>query len=201
MVGRPLRPAAAADVLRIPVDDLIEQAHAALVRNVFFDPGAVHSAWFDLKLPACDTSRYSRTAVPPARKASRRNKGKRARRRNRRSQCLQLPDRRIDRRSSRRASISILANEAARLRGVSTSATPKASGIGRLSCSGCGYSRVVRDQQNRGLIDRDLGHRLQQARAKARVERAQHVRFGHGAGGDAPITRGRVVHRIGEASR
>jgi hypothetical protein len=41
MVGPAVRAAAAADVSCIPFDDLIEQAHAAMVGNVAFDPGAV----------------------------------------------------------------------------------------------------------------------------------------------------------------
>jgi hypothetical protein len=41
MVGRAVGGAAAADMPLIPFDDLIEQAHAPVVRNVPFDPGSV----------------------------------------------------------------------------------------------------------------------------------------------------------------
>ena len=41
MIGSAMRTAAAADMLRIPFDDLIEQAHAAAVGNVCLDPDAV----------------------------------------------------------------------------------------------------------------------------------------------------------------
>jgi hypothetical protein len=41
MIGGTVSAAAAADMLRIPVDDLIEQAHAAVMGNVLFDPAAV----------------------------------------------------------------------------------------------------------------------------------------------------------------
>ena len=66
---------------------------------------------------------------------------------------------------------------------------------------GLGIFRVVGDQQERLLIDRDLGERLQQPGAKARVECAQHGRCALGAGGDAPVAGRRVVHRIGKARR
>jgi hypothetical protein len=41
MVGQAVSAAAAADMLRIPFHDLIEQAHAAVVGNVLLDPAAV----------------------------------------------------------------------------------------------------------------------------------------------------------------
>jgi hypothetical protein len=41
MIGRAVSAAAAADVLRIPLYDFVEQTHAAMVRNVSLDPGAV----------------------------------------------------------------------------------------------------------------------------------------------------------------
>jgi hypothetical protein len=41
MVRQAVSGAAAADMLLIPFDDLVEQAHAAVVRNVPFDPGSV----------------------------------------------------------------------------------------------------------------------------------------------------------------
>jgi hypothetical protein len=41
MVRQAVSAAAAADMLRIPFHDLIEQTHAAVVGNIPFDPGAV----------------------------------------------------------------------------------------------------------------------------------------------------------------
>jgi hypothetical protein len=41
MVGQSVSSAAAADMLRIPFHDLIEQTHAAVMGNILFDPGAV----------------------------------------------------------------------------------------------------------------------------------------------------------------
>jgi hypothetical protein len=41
MAGRAVSAAAAADTLRIPFHDLIEQAHAAVVGDVAFDPETV----------------------------------------------------------------------------------------------------------------------------------------------------------------
>jgi hypothetical protein len=41
MIRAPVSAAAAPDMLRIPVDHFIEQAHQPLVRNVAFDPAAV----------------------------------------------------------------------------------------------------------------------------------------------------------------
>jgi hypothetical protein len=41
MVLQAMRAASAADVLRIPFQDLIEQAHAAVVGNILLDPAAV----------------------------------------------------------------------------------------------------------------------------------------------------------------
>jgi hypothetical protein len=41
VIGGTVSAAAAADMLRIPVDDLVEQAHAAMMGNVLFDPAAV----------------------------------------------------------------------------------------------------------------------------------------------------------------
>jgi hypothetical protein len=41
MIGVEVRQAAAADVLRIPLNDFIEQAHAAAMGNVAFDPAAI----------------------------------------------------------------------------------------------------------------------------------------------------------------
>jgi hypothetical protein len=41
MIGRAVGAAAAPDVPRVPFDDFIEQAHAAVVRNVSLDPASV----------------------------------------------------------------------------------------------------------------------------------------------------------------
>ena len=41
MVRQAVSAAAAADMLRIPFDDLVEQTHAAVVGNIPFDPGSV----------------------------------------------------------------------------------------------------------------------------------------------------------------
>jgi hypothetical protein len=41
VIGSTVSTAAAADMLRIPVDNLLEQAHAAMVGNILFDPEAV----------------------------------------------------------------------------------------------------------------------------------------------------------------
>jgi hypothetical protein len=41
MVRQTMSAAAAADMLCIPFRDLIEQAHAAVVGNIPFDPGSV----------------------------------------------------------------------------------------------------------------------------------------------------------------
>jgi hypothetical protein len=41
MIGQAVSAAAAADMLRIPFHDLVEQAHAAVVGNIPFDPGVV----------------------------------------------------------------------------------------------------------------------------------------------------------------
>jgi len=41
MIGQAMGAAAAADMPRVPLHDLIEQAHAAMMGNVFFDPATV----------------------------------------------------------------------------------------------------------------------------------------------------------------
>jgi hypothetical protein len=41
VISGPVSAAAAADMLRIPVDDLLEQAHAAMMGNVLFNPAVV----------------------------------------------------------------------------------------------------------------------------------------------------------------
>jgi hypothetical protein len=41
MMGVAMSCAAAADLFRAPLEDFIQQAHAALMRNVAFDPGAI----------------------------------------------------------------------------------------------------------------------------------------------------------------
>jgi hypothetical protein len=41
IVGRPVRGAAAADVALVPVEDLVEQAHAAAMRDARLDPCTV----------------------------------------------------------------------------------------------------------------------------------------------------------------
>ncbi len=82
IIERAVRAAAAADVVRIPVDHLIEQAHAALMGNVRLDPCAVH-AHGSTCTAMRDTSRYSRIARPATPPASRPHQRQRTRGGNR----------------------------------------------------------------------------------------------------------------------
>ena len=114
-----------------------------------------------------------------------REQRQRAGRRNRRAQRLERPA------SARRSQAAVAEPRSMRAseRGptaapCSTSAMPKASGIGRFARSGGGIIGVVGDQQHRRAVGGDLRQGLEQSGGEARVIGAQH-------GGGAPWRRWR----------
>src|ERR1039457_6745149 len=138
VIGRAVTAAAAGDCFGTPIDDLVEQTHAALVRDVRFYPGAIqlHGS---ISTMIFDPSRYSRTARPSPCVASCRNKGRqRAAGIEARSDSSCASGSGSQGPSPRDASMR--ANDPASRCGVSTNAAPKASGIGRLERMGSGYS-------------------------------------------------------------
>ena len=74
VIGQPMSGAAAADMLRVPLDDFIEQAHASVMGNILCDPGTVQGHG-SIRTSSRDTSRYSRIVLPLRRSASRRSSG------------------------------------------------------------------------------------------------------------------------------
>src|ERR1019366_2337427 len=136
VIGRAVTAAAAGDSFRTPTDDLIEQAHAAVVRDVRFYPGAIqlHGSTSTMVF---DTSRYSRIVRPSVCIANCRNKGRqRAAGMEARSDSSRASG--IESQGPNPRDASMRANDPASRCGVNTHAAPKASGIGRLERMGSG---------------------------------------------------------------
>ena len=153
----------------IPKNDLVEQAHAAAGAGCVPRSRRDSIAWIDFndRVRAaqvlenrCGLGRASPTAATTAGSARREWSARNASS----SGSGSLSTGSFSRLASMRA------NEPGSRCGVSTSAAPKASGTGRMACSGSRIIGVVSDQQQRLLIDRNLGQRFQQSCAEARVE-------------------------------
>ena len=192
--GPPVRFGPATNVRRAPLHDFVQQAHAAVMGDMPFDPIAIQqhgSTWIAALVPL----RYSTTTLPACRAASKRIMGSaRAAGMDARSASSAGSASRLE---CRRRQLELQPRPGVPFRfGRQHHGDAKTIGYRAFRMQRRRVLGVIGYQQDIALLDAGLGHGLKQPGAETGIKSAHDVRLVHGSGGNAPISCRGIVHGI-----